>query len=111
VVELRVTADPSKIGVDQDLHLNLLLNPFSTPGAQPRRLRVEWTNGESADVDLAIRDWISVPVRGSDWAGNRLWSAPLRIRSLDGRAILFEALSVTERPTGRPLERGTGTNR
>jgi hypothetical protein len=111
VVELRVTADPSKVRVDQDLHLNLLLNPFLTTGAQPRRLRIEWGNGDGADSELSERDWMSIPVRGGDWSGNRLWSVPIRIRVLDGRAVLFEAMSVTIDPSGRAVERGTTRTR
>jgi hypothetical protein len=108
VVELRVTADPSRVRVDQDLHVNVLLNPFLTSGAHPRRLRVEWSNGDVADADLPSRDWISVPVRSGDWSGNRLWSVPIRIRMLDGRALLFEALSVTVEPSERAVERRSG---
>jgi hypothetical protein len=107
-VALRITADPAKVRLQGDLHVNVLLDALIAEGAAPRRLQVVWANGDSSEMDLQTREWISVPVRGADWTGNRLWSVPLRFRVLDGRAIVFEQLSVTEQPAGRALQRPDG---
>jgi hypothetical protein len=104
-VVLRITADPARVPIEHDLHVNVLLNALLPAGAQPRRLQIAWPNSDSSDVDVQTREWISIPVRSGDWTGNRLWSVPLRFRVLDGRAILFEELSVTEQPAGRALQR------
>jgi hypothetical protein len=104
-VELRVTADPARVRLDENLNVNLLLNPFLVEGAPPRRVQVVWGNGDIAETEIGAREWISLPVREGDWAGNRLWSLPIGVRVLDRRAILFEELSVTKEPGGRAVDR------
>ena len=96
-LQLQVRSDPQRVPLDRDLFLNLLLHPMTPEGTKPRRLAFRW-GAESADrrgqALLGERRWLSLPVRRGDWTGNRVWTLPITIDFLDGRAVLFNAIGL-----------------
>jgi hypothetical protein len=101
---LRVTADPQRARLDRAVHLNLLVNPQTTPVAKPQRLVFTWGNDRGGEVSIAQRAWLSVPLDTADWSGNRLWTVVVNIDFPDGRPMLFQELSLTETPQGQRVD-------
>lgn len=99
-LHLRVTSDPQRTPLDRELFVNLLVNPFLPEGVAPQRLAVTWGSQRNGETPVGQRQWLSLPVRSSDWKGNRVWILPIAIDFLDGRTILFHEIALTESPRG-----------
>jgi hypothetical protein len=99
-LQLQVKSDPQRVPLDRDLFINLLLHPMTPDGTKPRPLVFRWGSDHRGDVSLGEQRWLSMPVRSGDWTGTRLWMLPLTIEFLDGRAVLFNELALTEQPRG-----------
>jgi hypothetical protein len=99
-LHLRVTADPQRAALDRDLFLNLLVDPHLPEGREPRQLVANWGADRKAAVLVGERKWFSLPVGSGDWKGNRLWALPITIEFLDGRAVLFQEIALTDSPRG-----------
>jgi hypothetical protein len=100
-LNLRLTADPQRLRLDREMHMNFLVNTFR---AEPLQLVVRWGKGRHGVVLVAERQWFSVPVGSDDWSGNRLWTAPVTIEFPEGRTILFHEVALTESPRGTAVE-------
>lgn len=100
-LNLRVTADPGRVRVAEDAHLNLFVDPFRREDEKPIRLMLSWGKNRRGEFMLQEEEWISVPVRSADWAGNRVWTLPITVDFPNGRTILFHELSVSTEPRGR----------
>ena len=100
-LNLRLTADPTRVRVSDDAHVNLFLQPFRRENEPPIRLALSWGTNRRGELMLEQEEWISVPVRSADWRGNRAWSLPISVGFQNGRKILFRELSVSTPPRGR----------
>lgn len=100
-LNLRLTADPTRVRVSEDAHVNLFVQPFRRANEQPIRLALSWGTNRRGEFMLEQEEWISVPVRSADWVGTRAWSLPISVGFLNGRTILFRELSVSTLPRGR----------
>jgi hypothetical protein len=103
-LNLRMTADPQRAGLDREMYLNILVDPFLPAGTGPFRLTVQWGKDRRGEVLVGERLWFSLPVGSQDWSGNRLWTAPVAIVFPEGRTILFQEVALTESPRGRVAE-------
>lgn len=99
-LRLRFTADPSRVRVSEDRYLNLFVNPFRRDDEKPIRLLFTWGKDRRGEFALTQQEWISVPVRSSDWEGNRVWALPLAINFPNDRTILFHEWSISAQPRG-----------
>ena len=97
---LTLLADPERTPVDRNLHVNLRLNPFLPADAGGQRLVFVWGAEKKGLMTVEKPGWISVPVSSGDWSGNRVWRLPISIDFPDGRNILFQELSLSERARG-----------
>ena len=99
-LQLQVKSDPQRVPLDRDLFINLHLHPMTPDATKPRHLGFRWGTDHSGETLLGERRWISLPVRKGDWKENRLWMLPITIDFLDGRAVLFNEIALTEQPRG-----------
>ena len=99
-LSLRLTADPQRAGLDGEMYINFLVDPFLSAGIEPLRLSVRWGKERRGEVMVGERLWFSLPIGSQDWSGNRLWTAPVAIDFPDGRTILFQEVALTESPRG-----------
>ena len=99
-VGLKIMADPQRTDVRRDLYVNVLLVP-QTPKPSPVAIRLD--SGAYGDAKVQGEQWVSVPVRSSDWTGNRLWMVRVNIEVPAGTRVLFKDLSVTEIANASPL--------
>ena len=102
-LNLEVTADPQRARLDSDRFMNVLVHPFLPEGVKPHRLVLRWGAGQHGEILVADRRWFSLPVRSGDWHGNRLWKLPIAIDIPDGKKILFQAITLTESPSGEVI--------
>ncbi len=117
-VELALTADQRRIRLDEAAYLNLELQPCLVPGLRAQRIRIGWGAGRRAEALLGEREWISLPLRGSDWAGEWVSTQTVSLELpdivpphwVDGRyretrplAVGFVSLSVSVSPRGRTV--------
>ena len=118
-VTLKLTADIRRMQVAQDTFLNLLVTPYTGPGTPQQRLGITWGLDRAAQTTVRSREWISLPVRSTDWTGKWVWTLPVTVDLPDGvpgrlvdspggryeeqrpLALLFESLSMTVKPAGR----------
>ena len=94
-------ADPQRTGLDRDMYINFLVDPFLPAGIEPFKLTVEWGKQRRGEVVVGERLWFSLPVGSNDWSGNRLWTATIAIDFPGGRTILFQEVALTESPRGQ----------
>jgi hypothetical protein len=107
-VPLKLTADPEKAGLTGNMYLNLSVSPSHPWNEEPQPVvfRVGDRRGEAT---LAKQDWVSLPVRSTDWNGNRVWELPVFIDLPDAGKILLHELSLTEEPHGRAVQLTTAS--
>jgi hypothetical protein len=103
-LNLTLTADPQRVGLDRDMFLNLLVDPFLAADAKPLRLIVRWGRERRGEIAVRQRQWLSLPVGSNDWSGNRVWTVPIAIDFPDRRTILFQEVALTESPRGTLAE-------
>ena len=103
-LQLQVKSDSRRVPLDRDMFLNLLVNPMTPEGTKPRQLVFSWGVDRHGQVLLGERRWISLPVQNRDWKGNRLRILPVTIPFLDGRAVLFNEIALTDEPRGGVVE-------
>ncbi len=99
-LRLQVRSDPQRVPLDRDVFLNLLLHPMTPEGTKPRQLVFSWGVEHRGQALLGERQWFSLLVRRGDWKGDRLWMLPVTIDFLDGRAVLFNEIALTDEPRG-----------
>jgi hypothetical protein len=97
IISLRVTVDPQRAGVDRELYVNLLVDPFLGPDEGGQRVLFSWGVNRRAEASATAASWIGVPVAIGDWTGNRLWTLRMRIE-LPERSILFRDLVLSDEP-------------
>lgn len=102
-LNLRLMADPQRTGLDREMYINFLVDPFLAAGVEPLRLTVQWGKERRGEVMVGERLWFSLPVGSHDWSGNRVWTAPVAIELHDAR-ILFQEVALTESPRGQVAE-------
>jgi hypothetical protein len=83
-VLLNLTADPRRVGVAGNLHVNLHVRPYLTADTPRQRAAFSWGVARRAEATLTGREWISLPVQAADWTGDRLWTLSLAIDLPDG---------------------------
>lgn len=105
-LNLQLMVDPQRAGLDREMYINLLVDPFLPAGIEPLRLAVRWGKERRGEVMIAERLWFSLPVGSNDWNGNRLWTVPAAIDFPDGRTILFQEVALTESPRGQVARQG-----
>jgi hypothetical protein len=119
VVQLEVEADALHVPINAStLYLNLLLDPYIPAKAPPQHLLFSWGKDRGGTVELAAREWVSLPVQASDWKGERVRTVSIRL-DLPGalafppggtppdqseRAVAFNDLTLSMRPQGRPID-------
>jgi hypothetical protein len=103
-LNLRVMSDPQRAGLDRELYLNFLVNPFVPPDATMPRLELQWGKKRGGVVLAGGRQWFSLPLGSSDWSGNRVWTIPVTIEFPEGRTILFHEVALTESARGTVAE-------
>jgi hypothetical protein len=103
-LNLTLTADPQRVGLDREVFLNFLVNPFLAADARPLRLVVRWGRERRGEIAVRERQWLSLPVGSNDWSGNRVWTVPVAIDFPDSRTILFQEVALTESPRGTLAE-------
>jgi hypothetical protein len=106
-LSLRVTADPGRSRVSEDAYLNLFVNPFRREDEKPIQLMLSWGKDRRGDFTLTQQEWISVPIRSTDWAGNRTWTLPVTVDFPGRRTILFHEWSISSQPRGNVVAEST----
>lgn len=109
-LSLKLTSDPGRASLDQEMYVNFFVNPFLPAGVKPQRLVFRWGKDRRGETSVGEEVWFSLPIRTEDWTGNRLWTLPITIDFLDGRTILFHELSLTETPRGTLVTPSRETN-
>jgi hypothetical protein len=100
-LNLRLTADPQRAGLDREMFINFLVNPFLPADVKPQRLVLRWGTDRRGETLVGERQWFSLTLGSNDWKGNRLWTVPIAIDFPDGRTILFQEVALTESPRGQ----------
>ena len=98
-VPLKVSIDPERTAVTGPAYLNLSLR--AKDFARPQNVTFRWSSDQRAETAVSSEEWVSLPVRSSDWTGNRLWTLPVMVDVPEVGELLFRELSVTEIPRGR----------
>ena len=106
-IPLTLTADPQRAGLDKDVYLNFLVSPSPPTDEHDVKVSFRWGSDKSGTITLAHKEWISLPVKTSDWTGNRLWELPISADFPDRRLVLFHELAFTAAPRGRVLDTAT----
>ena len=104
VLNLRFTADPQRVRLDQDMYINFLVNTFRSAADPPLTLAARWGQDRHGEFTVGERQWFSLPVASSDWSGNRLWTMPVAIDFPEGKTILFHEVALTQSPRGQVAE-------
>jgi hypothetical protein len=72
-------ADTQRVPLDRMLYLNLSIDPYIPPRGTHQRLVFSWGAGRHATVELARREWVSIPLEALDWQGLRVRTVAVRL--------------------------------